>query len=689
MNRKQRRTEKKSSTSAAAPKRGHGESLDAEGMKAFQAGQPLLAAERLDQAVRAEPESPVIHMHLGLAQCALGRAREAEASFRQALAIQPDYFDASANLANLLWRQGRVDEAEASYATILTIRPRDVAVLNNFAAQRMARSDFVGAMDLVVRSLQASESPRGRKLFADLAQELQWTVDDVGTRAVMARAMIEPWTRPGELAPVVSQLVKLHPPASCGIARAAAALSAPLTAGELFGPEGAAALSRDELLLALLTTTENTDVALECFLTQARRLLLESADDAALEFSCALARQCFINEYVFAQTAAESEAAGAARARLEDLLASGALPSPSLVAAVASYFPLHALNGAERLSQKSRPQWVDALLAQQIAEPAEERRLRARIPRITPIAHATSQLVQRQYEENPYPRWVKSFPGDEPSNIFYDLSQYYPIPFVMPAGRLRGNPAGELLVAGCGTGRVATEWAQQYPGARILAVDLSLTSLAYAARKAHELSLFSIEFAQADILALGSMAHAFDVIECMGVLHHLADPFAGWQVLLSCLRPGGFMRLGFYSRLGRQAVFEARARIAALHFPATTEGIRAARQALMGRGGNVDIGSMAYEAILGNKDFYSTSGCRDFLFHVQEQLLSLPEIATFLKEQGLGFMGFHLPSHVARAYAHAFPDDPTATNLANWQAFEEANPALFSGMYQFWIQKPP
>jgi hypothetical protein len=51
-------------------------------------------------------------------------------------------------------------------------------------------------------------------------------------------------------------------------------------------------------------------------------------------------------------------------------------------------------------------------------------------------------------------------------------------------------------------------------------------------------------------------------------------------------------------------------------------------------------------------------------------------------------MGFHLPSHVTRAYVHAFADDPAATNLANWQAFEEANPTLFSGMYQFWIQKP-
>ncbi|MGA2930451.1 MAG: tetratricopeptide repeat protein, partial [Solirubrobacteraceae bacterium] len=115
MNRKQRRTEKKSSGHYA-----RGEKLYAEGLKAFQAGQPLLAAERLEQAIRAGPASPVFHMHLGLAQSAVGRAREAEASFRQALELQPDYFEAKANLANLLWVQGRVDEAEAGYTAILT-----------------------------------------------------------------------------------------------------------------------------------------------------------------------------------------------------------------------------------------------------------------------------------------------------------------------------------------------------------------------------------------------------------------------------------------------------------------------------------------------------------------------------------------------------------------------------------------
>ena len=34
------------------------------------------------------------------------------------------------------------------------------------------------------------------------------------------------------------------------------------------------------------------------------------------------------------------------------------------------------------------------------------------------------------------------------------------------------------------------------------------------------------------------------------------------------------------------------------------------------------------------------SGCRDMFFNVMEHRLTLPEIAAFLKEQNLSFLGF-------------------------------------------------
>ena len=77
-------------------------------------GDEAHALEEFKVAARLMPDNPIAWCDLGLALKSSGDPHAAIDAFRRALAIQPDYFDASANLANLLWRQGRVDEAEAS-----------------------------------------------------------------------------------------------------------------------------------------------------------------------------------------------------------------------------------------------------------------------------------------------------------------------------------------------------------------------------------------------------------------------------------------------------------------------------------------------------------------------------------------------------------------------------------------------
>ena len=91
---------------------------------------------------------------------------------------------------------------------------------------------------------------------------------------------------------------------------------------------------------------------------------------------------------------------------------------------------------------------------------------------------------------------------------------------------------------GCGTGQHSIETARRFKGAQVLAIDLSLASLCYAKRQTRALGQNNIHYAQADIMMLSSITQTFDVIETSGVLHHLADPLAGWRVLLSMLRPG-------------------------------------------------------------------------------------------------------------------------------------------------------
>jgi SAM-dependent methyltransferase len=472
------------------------------------------------------------------------------------------------------------------------------------------------------------------------------------------------------------------------VARAASQWPLRLPADEILSAALVAALG-EPLMHALLEVAPNVDLALEQFLTSARQALLERAATAApdhpvepvvLRFFCALARQCFVNEYVFSLDADEAHEAGKLRDALDRALASGAVVSPLWPVAVAAYGPLGALAAVDNLLFHTWPDCVDALLTQQIREPREETALRATVPRLTDIADDVSLKVRAMYEENPYPRWVKVAPTESPQPLDIFLRNRFPA-LVHDFER---KSSLDILLGGCGTGRQAIEMAQRFTGAKVLAIDLSLASLGYAKRKTQELQLDNIEFAQADILKLGQLGRTFHVIESSGVLHHLDDPWAGWRVLLSLLRPGGHMRVGLYSELGRPGVIAGRALVAERGFPANADGIRQFRETLIA--GN--FGPPLSDLITKARDFYTISEVRDLVFHVRENRMTIPQIAEFLSANKLAFLGFELSADVARRYRSRFPDDRSMTNLECWHAFETENPDAFYYTYQFWIRAP-
>jgi hypothetical protein len=151
-------------------------------------------------------------------------------------------------------------------------------------------------------------------------------------------------------------------------------------------------------------------------------------------------------------------------------------------------------------------------------------------------------------------------------------------------------------------------------------------------------------------------------------------------VLLSLLRPEGFMMIGLYSEIARAEIVRTRAFIAEQGYGATAGDIRRCRQALI-------AGGREFSNVIASVDFFSTSGCRDLLFHVQEHRFSIPEIARFIAQNGLAFVGFDLDHFTLQRYIAKFPHDTAMSDLASWEMFERANPSTFSGMYQFWVQK--
>ncbi|HYM43201.1 MAG TPA: tetratricopeptide repeat protein [Steroidobacteraceae bacterium] len=652
-------------------------------------GRTAEAKASYERALAINPGDPGAHFNLGVLASNEGRAEAAAVSLRKVIAAWPDYAPAHRALGSVLSSLGQLDAAEASLRRALSIIPESEEVLFDLAMVLLAGSKSPEAVQLTLRRLESAPARTIKVAFARCVARTKFLVDDSRVRAALTDAITEPWTIPYQLCWPALSLILLDAKIAACVRCANEQWPARVPRAALFGTEGLAALSADSLLLALLATAAAGTLEFEHFLTAARYVLLETvnshpspdpADTQALPFYAALARQCFITEYIFDCDDREAALAAACRAKLVALLDTNATIPPLLLLSVATYFPLYTLPEPGRLLLPANEQGpVEDVLRQQVREPLEEQALRPGIASLTPITHGVSERVREQYEQNPYPRWVR-LPMHEPVLRFNtELRRTFPLARFTP---LANDVQPEMLIAGCGTGSQPILATRRFLGVRVLAIDLSLNSISYALRKTRESGVTNVEFAQADILKLGNVSRTFDVVAAVGVLHHLGDPFAGWRTLLSRLRPGGFMQLGFYSQLARRHVAKAREIIAARGYASTVDGIRCFR-----RDFTRDMG-VELQWLSQLPDFYSTSECRDLVFHVQEHCLTLGQIESFLSESGLHFIGFELDLRVLQQYRTRFSDDPGGTNLRSWAQFESDNPDTFAGMYQFWVQKP-
>ena len=566
-----------------------------------------------------------------------GEFAQAERLCQDILAQAPDHLRSLALLGDMAQQSGRNKLAVKLLGRALALDPCDVAARDSIAMACHA----LGRGDEAVRHFALA--------MASGLSDAEALVKQSAAVAAPLRRLTEAWPRR-------------------------------LTLAALLGDDGAGALGNDSQLLALLRSRPVGERELEQLLTAVRRALLDhvaagesnEVTPEALRFYGALAEQCFINDYVFALDEGERERIRQIQQRIAGALQAGAAIAPIDVIVFAAFAPLHAFAGASGLLLRQWPDPVSRLLVQQIREPAQEEAERAAIPVLTPMYGDVSAEVRRQYEENPYPRWVLA-PPVKPLAIADHLCGALG---VEPA---RGSePITDVLIAGCGTGAHSIDAARRLPQARILALDLSRASLAYASRKTRELGLTNIEYGQADILNLASLGRGFDLIEAVGVLHHLDDPAEGWRVLLSLLRPGGLMFVGLYSALARRSVTAARALIAEAGYKPTADDIRRCRQDLIRRG-----------RVPPFSDFSSLSSCRDLLFHVMEHQFTIPRIAEFLDAQRLTFLGFdRLPPGVAAEFRQQFPEPDAPRHLERWHRFEATQPMTFGNMYLFWLQKP-
>ena len=603
------------------------------------------AKKLLNKAIGIQPNNANVNNNLGIVNNELEDYQKAINYFQKAIKIQPNHANAHNNLGNVFKVLGEHQKAISCYQNAIKINPSNTSIINGL-------SDLCKLIQL--DNITKTNSTSLKELFLFLFRRNNINHTDIFRNAKLLLFIGENDNQVRQIANSDSLLLK---------------------------NKIIQYLSKEELFLLMLQKSLMTDKFLEKLLTKLRYEILFTLVDSNqnilkryFDFIVSLAEQCLLNEYVYVQSKKEINHVN----QLKNKIVNNKEINELEMAILGCYIPLYTSKNITNklLDYKSKNILFNDLITMQIKEPLKEIKLVNSIKSFDKIIDSVSKKVREQYEEHPYPRW-RYTNKNLPSNFLFKLNNEIK-PNKIEYSNKFVNP--NVLIAGCGTGKHITI-AERYLNANILGVDLSLASLAYAKRKTEELGFKNIEFLHADILQLKNLNRKFDVIECVGTLHHMKDPLTGLKVLLDLLEPHGFLKLGLYSEIARQHIVKAREFIKKKKFKNTIKDIRNCRESIFN-----EKKDPLLQKIFHSNDFYSTSSVRDLMFHVKEHRFTIPEISKMLKNLNLEFLGF-LNLLIKIKFSKFFPNDKKNISLDNWNQFEISNPDTFASMYQFWVRK--
>ena len=633
------------------------------------------AIEAYESALVYEPNYPEALNNLGVILFETNKFNEALVLFDRAIVLNSDYGEAYSNRGNVYKGQGRLDEAIKSYKKAISLKPYYIEayinlgiIFNDQDCLEEALWAFKQALDIQPNHIEAlfniSLAIKGR-IFQKPFLGLQDIIISILKHGTLVR--------PSEISNAAISLVKLKP----SVQKILKETNSEMTSKSV--NDISYELSKVPLLLDIISLCPVADLELETFFKKMRTNFLLIGEhlkpsSQLLAVQKALALHCFTNEYIYDCTDKELKEVARLEALVANTLLSGKQPTYGAILCLASY---RSLNEFDWLNQLVTTKEIKSVIKRQVIEPRHEHKLKLNITVLENISDKVSGKVREQYEQSPYPRWVNLGLPLSSGTIAGELNR---AKIRLLDNKVAENDAPNILIAGCGTGQHSIGTAARFRNSEVLAVDLSSSSLAYAMRKTEELGINNIEYMQADILSLGTLNMQFDIVESVGVLHHMNKPMAGWKILTDCLKPRGLMRIGLYSEFARKEIVEIREKIIQSGINSSAIEMKSFRDYLINSKNN------SFQIIKNFGDFYSLSELKDLLFHVQEHQFTIPKIKSCLESLSLQFCGFEDVKIVNKFSKNHYGEDEKY-DLDKWNSYEENNSKTFGGMYQFWCQK--
>jgi SAM-dependent methyltransferase len=257
-------------------------------------------------------------------------------------------------------------------------------------------------------------------------------------------------------------------------------------------------------------------------------------------------------------------------------------------------------------------------------------------------SHDTSAAVQRLYDTYPFPPEPLL---DEPPPG-YNWRWNWLAAYNFCTGQKPPGQDIRILDAGCGTG-VGTEYLVHLnPQASVVGIDLSAGALSVASERCRRSGANRVEFHHLSLYDADQLDGEFDLINCVGVLHHLPDPIRGIQSLAAKLAPGGLMHIFVYAELGRWEIQLMQKAIALLQGNQRgdyRDGVQLGRQLFAALPENNRL-------VKREKERWSLENQRDANFadmyvHPQEIDYNIETLFELIDASGLEFIGFSNPGY--------------------------------------------
>lgn len=254
----------------------------------------------------------------------------------------------------------------------------------------------------------------------------------------------------------------------------------------------------------------------------------------------------------------------------------------------------------------------------------------------------TSTAVQRLYDTYPFPPEPLL---DEPPPG-YNWRWNWLAAYSFCTGQKPPRQDVRILDAGCGTG-VGTEYLVHLnPQASVVGIDLSGGALEVARERCRRSGADRVEFHHLSLYDADKLKGEFDLINCVGVLHHLPDPIRGIQSLAAKLAPGGLMHIFVYAELGRWEIQLMQKAIALLQGNQRgdyQDGVKVGRQLFESLPENNRL-------VKREKERWSLENHRDANFadmyvHPQEIDYNIETLFELIDASGLEFIGFSNPQY--------------------------------------------